>query len=303
MDLISDQFTIVRNLKDKYLIRRNGATSPHSGYIFKDSGVMFLYSSGTTFEAEKAYTPFTVYAHLRHQDNLSSAASDLYQQGYGDRVKVEPSFDDEEIKAIESYEADFPIEIGSGSSLVGRISKLSPTTIERSKAVDFKSPEAKKLVKISKKNKRFLFVDYPFIYSESVAYIKKIISSSKLGKPLIYESIREKAPYRNDANVIWDLGIHDFAILQYLLNTTPNKFQSNEIKTKPKFKADFANINLKYKNKFTAFLKLNWSSPTKIRLIKIYFDKFLATSNSPTPSIFAAIIGTPVHSLFECLNL
>lgn len=44
--------------------------------------------------------------------------------------------------------ADFPIEIGSGSSLVGRISKLSPTTIERSKAVDFKSPEAKKLVKI-----------------------------------------------------------------------------------------------------------------------------------------------------------
>ena len=111
MDLISDQFTIVRNLKDKYLIRRNGATSPHSGYIFKDSGIMFLYSSGTTFEAEKAYTPFTVYAHLRHQDNLSSAASDLYQQGYGDRVKVEPSFDDEEIKAIESYEADFPIEI------------------------------------------------------------------------------------------------------------------------------------------------------------------------------------------------
>ena len=111
MDLISDQFTIVRNLKDKYLIRRNGATSPHSGYIFKDSGVMFLYSSGTTFEAEKAYTPFTVYAHLRHQDNLSSAASDLYQQGYGDRVKVEPSFDDEEIKAVENYEADFPIEI------------------------------------------------------------------------------------------------------------------------------------------------------------------------------------------------
>ena len=111
MDLISDQFTIVRNLKDKYLVRRNGATSPHSGYIFKDSGVMFLYSSGTTFEAEKAYTPFTVYAHLRHQDNLSSAASDLYQQGYGDRVKVEPSFDDEEIKAIENYEADFPIEI------------------------------------------------------------------------------------------------------------------------------------------------------------------------------------------------
>ena len=75
--------------------------------------------------------------------------------------------------------------------------------------------------------------------------------------------------------MIWDLGIHDFAILQYLLNTPPSKFQSNEIKTKKKFKTDFANINLKYKNNFSAFLKLNWSSPIKIRLIKIYFDKGL----------------------------
>lgn len=34
MDLISHEFTIVRQLKDKYIIKRNGAESPHSGYIF-----------------------------------------------------------------------------------------------------------------------------------------------------------------------------------------------------------------------------------------------------------------------------
>ena len=158
---------------------------------------------------------------------------------------------------------------------IAKIALLNNKHVMCEKPLTLRLDEAKKLVKISKKNKRFLFVDYPFIYSESVAYIKKIISSSKLGKPLIYESIREKAPYRNDANVIWDLGIHDFAILQYLLNMAPNKFQSNEIKTKNKYKTDFANINLKYKNKFSAFLKLNWSSPIKIRLIKIYFDKGL----------------------------
>ena len=78
--------------------------------------------------------------------------------------------------------------------------------------------EVKNLISLSKKNKKFLFVDYPFIYSESVAFIKNIITKKKLGKALIYESIREKAPYRKDTNVIWDLGIHDFAILQYLTN-------------------------------------------------------------------------------------
>ena len=143
------------------------------------------------------------------------------------------------------------------------------------KPLSLKIKEVNELIKLSKKNKKFLFIDYPFIYSESVAYIKKIFKKSNLGKPLVYESIREKAPYRNDANVIWDLGIHDFAILQYLLNLSPNKYSSNEIKTKRRYKSDFATINLKYKNGFSAFLKLNWSSPIKIRLIKIYFENGL----------------------------
>jgi|TARA_B100001964_G_scaffold241193_1_gene312930 predicted dehydrogenase len=135
--------------------------------------------------------------------------------------------------------------------------------------------EVNHLISLSKKNKRFLFVDYPFIYSESVSFIKNIIVKKKLGKALIYESIREKAPYRKDTNVIWDLGIHDLSILQYLTNKNPTKFKVNTFKTKRKYKSDFANINLYYKNNFTAFIKLNWASPIKIRLVKIYFEKGL----------------------------
>lgn len=159
--------------------------------------------------------------------------------------------------------------------------KIVKTSLKKKKHVVCEKPlslkikEVNELIKLSKKYKRFLLVDYPFIYSESVEYIKKIFKNNTLGKALVYESIREKAPYRNDANVIWDLGIHDFAILQYLLKDTPNNFLANEIRTKKNFKSDFATINLKYKNGFSAFLKLNWSSPIKIRLIKIYFENGL----------------------------
>jgi hypothetical protein len=107
MDLISDQFSIVRQLKDKFLIKRHGAESPHSGYIFKDTGIMFLYSTGTSFEAEKGYTPFSVYAHLKHNDDLSLAASDLYKQGFGDRIKIEHSFEPEDVAVISDYSADY----------------------------------------------------------------------------------------------------------------------------------------------------------------------------------------------------
>ena len=143
------------------------------------------------------------------------------------------------------------------------------------KPLSLKLGQVKHLIKLSKKNKKFLFVDYPFIYSESVSFIKKIINKKRLGKALIYESIREKAPYRKDTNVIWDLGIHDVAILQYLINKTPIKFEVNSYKTKKNYKSDFANINLYYKDNFSAFIKLNWASPIKIRLIKIYFEKGL----------------------------
>ena len=143
------------------------------------------------------------------------------------------------------------------------------------KPLSLKLNEVKKLIALSKQNKKFLFVDYPFIYSESVKFIRKIFQNKRLGKPLIYESIREKAPYRKDTDVIWDLGIHDFAILKYLKNKNPKKYEINFRKTLKNFKSDFANINLSYSNNFSAFIKLNWSSPLKIRLIKIYFEKGL----------------------------
>jgi len=159
--------------------------------------------------------------------------------------------------------------------------ELAKKALEKKKHVLCEKPlslnllHVKNLTTLSKKNKKFLFTDYPFIYSESVSFIKKIILTKKLGKMLVYESIREKAPYRKDTNVIWDLGIHDFSILQYLLNKNPIKYNITTSKTKKKYKSDFAIINLYYKSKLSAFIKLNWASPIKIRLIKIYFEKGL----------------------------
>ena len=180
-------------------------------------------------------------------------------------------------KAIRNSNVDIVI-ISTPTNTHYKIAKFSLENMKHvmcEKPLCLKLDEVKKLVSISKKNKKFLFVDYPFIYSESVNYIKKIIKKKTLGKPLIYESLREKAPYRKDTNIVWDLGIHDFAILQYLTNDVPKSSSLSIFKSKNKYKSDFANINLFYKNNFRALLKMNWGSPIKIRLIKIYFEKGL----------------------------
>lgn len=110
LDLIADEFTVVRNLKDKYVIKRNGAESPHSGYVYKDSGCMFLFSSGTSYDAEKLYSPFSAYAHKNCNNDFSAAAKELYVKGFGDRIKPSPVFKDEVIE-IPKSDLIFPIDI------------------------------------------------------------------------------------------------------------------------------------------------------------------------------------------------
>ena len=130
-----------------------------------------------------------------------------------------------------------------------------------------------KLEKCSLKYKNKLFIDYPFIFSGSIKYIKEIIKKKKYGKLLEIESFREQAPIRNDADVVWDLGVHDISILKYLLDTNPIKISSlkyNTVKTKQK---DTAYINLEYKDKLKVFIKNSWISPLKIRTIKFKFEK------------------------------
>ena len=133
--------------------------------------------------------------------------------------------------------------------------------------------EVKKLNKIAKKKRKMIFVDYPFLFSGAINFIKKIIKTNKYGKILEIESFREQAPVRNDVNVIWDLGTHDVSILTYLLKKQPYKIKTIKQKNIKGNYHDTAYINLKYRKNLNVLIKNSWISPTKIRLIKIKFQK------------------------------
>ena len=148
------------------------------------------------------------------------------------------------------------------------------------------SLNVKKVVELetwSKKNNKLLFVDYPFIFSGSISFLYKIIKNKRFGKLLEIESFREQAPIRNDANVVWDLGVHDISILKYLLNSNPIKVRGlkyNTVKIKMK---DTAYINLLYKNNLKVFIKNSWISPLKIRIMKFKFEKGIIICDENEP--------------------
>jgi hypothetical protein len=110
-DIIFDDFKIVRKTSDKDIIKREGGTSPHSGYVYHNSGMMFLFSTGTIYPHEQLISPFIAYSYKYHNADFSKAASELYQKGFGSRRKK-----DVKLPLPKEYETiikrqQFPVDI------------------------------------------------------------------------------------------------------------------------------------------------------------------------------------------------
>ena len=167
--------------------------------------------------------------------------------------------------------------------------KFAKFALENKKHVLVEKPlstslkEVKNLENLAKKNKKLLFVDYPFLFSGSIKYVKKIIDTKKYGNLIDVESFREQAPIRKDCNVVWDLSVHDISILNYLLKKNPRNCSSLKIKSFNGSLADTAYLNLFYKNNLNVFLKNTWISPEKIRLIKFKFKKAIVYCDENEP--------------------
>ena len=151
------------------------------------------------------------------------------------------------------------------------------------KPLSLNSKDIIDLERKAKINNKLLFVDYPFLFSGSINFIKTIIKKKRYGKLLEIESFREQAPIRLDADVVWDLGVHDISILKHWLNQNPIKIKSIKYNTVKTLKKDTAYINLEYRNNIKVFIKNSWISPTKIRLIKLKFERAIIYCDENEP--------------------
>ena len=69
--------------------RRPGKKTPGWSATIADNGdgPLYMFSTSTVFDAERAYSKFQAYAILHHDGDLSAVAKELYRQGYGDHSK------------------------------------------------------------------------------------------------------------------------------------------------------------------------------------------------------------------------
>lgn len=132
------------------------------------------------------------------------------------------------------------------------------------------SLQARKLVDEADKRKLALIVDHTFIYTGAVRKMGEIIRAGELGKIYYYDSIRVNLGlFQRDVNVVSDLAVHDFAILDYLLQEHPTAVSASGLTHFPGTPENLAYITLFYDSGTIAHANVNWMAPVKVRQILV----------------------------------
>jgi predicted dehydrogenase len=147
------------------------------------------------------------------------------------------------------------------------------------------SLQARKLVDEAQKRNLTLFVDHTFVYTGAVRKMGDVIKSGDLGRVYYYDSIRVNLGlFQRDVNVISDLAVHDFSILDYLLGEHPVAISASGINHFPGTPENLAYITLFYDSGTIAHVNVSWLAPVKVRQILLGGSKKMITYDDLEPS-------------------
>jgi len=109
-------------------------------------------------------------------------------------------------------------------------------------------------------------VDHTFIYTWAVRKIQELVASDALGDIYYYDSVRiNLGLFQHDVNVIWDLAVHDLAIMDYTMKQRPRAVSAIGVSHVPGKPEDVAYLTLFFEGPLIAHIHINWLSPVKIR--------------------------------------
>jgi predicted dehydrogenase len=146
------------------------------------------------------------------------------------------------------------------------------------------SAQARRLTDEADRRGRVLLVDHTFIYTGAVRKIRALIEAGELGEIYYFDSTRVNLGlFQHDVNVIWDLAVHDLAILGYLLPRPPVAVSATGMGHVPGRPENIAALSLFYDGPLIAHLVVNWLSPVKIRQTLIGGSRQMVVYNDLEP--------------------
>ncbi len=126
--------------------------------------------------------------------------------------------------------------------------------------------QAERMIEEAGRRDRVLMVDHTFCYSGAVRRIRELVQRGELGEILYYDSVRVNLGLlQHDVDVIWDLAVHDLAILNHVLAVRPVAVSATGLGHFPGGHADISYVTLFFESDLLAHLHVNWLAPVKVR--------------------------------------
>ena len=169
--------------------------------------------------------------------------------------------------------------------------KLGMEALQAGKHVLIEKPmtcvadEARRLVEEADVRGRILAVDHTFVYTPAVRKIHELVTKGDLGDIYYYDSVRVNLGlFQHDVNVIWDLAVHDLAIMDYLLPVQPVGVSATGIGHVPGEPENMAYVTLHFDANVMAHLHVNWLSPVKVRKTLVGGSRKMVSYDDLEPS-------------------
>jgi predicted dehydrogenase len=128
------------------------------------------------------------------------------------------------------------------------------------------SEQAIRLVEEAARRRLVLSVDHTFCYTGAVRKIRELVTTQSLGDLYYYDSVRVNLGlFQHDVNVIWDLAVHDLAIMDHVLPWQPCAVSATGMSHLDGEPENIAFLTLFFENRMIAHLHVNWLAPVKVR--------------------------------------
>lgn len=126
--------------------------------------------------------------------------------------------------------------------------------------------QAEHLMEEAMRRKLVLMVDHTFLYTPAVQKIRQLIGEGIIGDIFYYNGNRASLGlFQDDVNVIWDLAVHDMAIIQYIFEEVPIAVSATAASHVTGSPENIAHITLFFHSSCIAQINVNWLSPVKVR--------------------------------------
>lgn len=134
--------------------------------------------------------------------------------------------------------------------------------------------EAEELVQLAEHNKCILMVGHLLLFQPAIQFIKKFLDDDRLGSIHSVRQIRRSlGTIRKEENVLYSFGVHDLAVLHYLIEEPIDAILASSHSVVTNGIADDMTIHLHYRSGIQAHLHLNWLWPFKDRQLMILGEK------------------------------